>query len=563
MRRSKTLISVLSVAVLAAGCSTLPRDTDPQVLRSFEASQPIESVAGPEPGQDPDILLRGFFTAGARPTQQYQSARAYLTDEASSTWDPSTEIRILDRIDLNTVSGSTSDTRTIAIRGTQVGTLGSGGVYTPGNTEYVAQIEMRRVGGEWRIDELPQGVVMERNELRNHYSPYNLYFFDPTGQVLVGDRRWIYNGVPAVDSVLMALLAGGPSSRISPGVVNQLEVGATFVGADDGVYRFTGLSNLGDDQKLRFAAQVVWTLANADVTGPYVIEADGQPLVADFPSLTLDDVADYNPQALSTSVSTLFALQNGSISRLSSGSVSSLNGWLTGGNIESAAISTSANVVAAVRRGAPATLMVGQLEGTGTDVLTAESITRPTFEYQAGALWAVLDGQTLVRVARSTTTGELVRNEVEIALPEGMTGNISEFQLSHTGVRAAMIIDGRVFIGVVSRPGPGERRVTNVTELAPTLAESALSVAWRPDGSLLVGTSKPEQPVWRVELDGSATTALPSGNLSAPVVAVASSSTTMYATDAHALLQLPTSDNTIWREVPGLLGTRAAPIVAY
>lgn len=66
-----------------------------------------------------------------------------------------------------------------------------------------------------------------------------------------------------------------------------------------------------------------------------------------------------------------------------------------------------------------------------------------------------------------------------------------------------------------------------------------------------------------MEPDGSATSALPSGNLTAPVVSVASSASTVYATDAHALLHLPASDTTIWREVPGLLGVRAAAVVAY
>ena len=195
--------------------------------------------------------------------------------------------------------------------------------------------------------------------------------------------------------------------------------------------------------------------------------------------------------------------------------------------------------------------------------MSGESITRPTFEYSANGLWAVIDGDTPVRIARSSTTGELVRTEAEIALPREITGPISEFQLSRTGVRAAMIIDGRVYVGVVTRPGPGERRITNITEVAPSLGETALSINWRPDGILLVGTSIPETPLWRVEQDGSAIAAMPSGNLNAPVVAVASSATTLYVTDAHAMLQLPTADNDIWREVPGLLGTRAAPIVAY
>ena len=57
---------------------------------------------------------------------------------------------------------------------------------------------------------------------------------------------------------------------------------------------------------------------------------------------------------------------------------------------------------------------------------------------------------------------------------------------------------------------------------------------------------------------------LPSGNITAPVVSVAATQTTIFATDAHATLQVSSEDSTsaFWREVPGLQGMRSAPIVA-
>ena len=90
-----------------------------------------------------------------------------------------------------------------------------------------------------------------------------------------------------------------------------------------------------------------------------------------------------------------------------------------------------------------------------------------------------------------------------------------------------------------------------------------ISADWRPDGSLLVGTTS-TTPVMRVEQDGSSMTAMSAGNISAPVVAVAASPSTLYVTDANALLQVPASgaDNPIWREVPGLEGVRALPITS-
>ena len=145
------------------------------------------------------------------------------------------------------------------------------------------------------------------------------------------------------------------------------------------------------------------------------------------------------------------------------------------------------------------------------------------------------------------------------------TGAISVLRLSHSGVRVAMIIDGRVYLGTVSRPAPGERKITNLVQIAPSIGNTALTLDWQHDGSLLVGTSSPDTPVRRVELDGSEVTPLSAGNITAPVVAVASSTNNIYVTDSRAVLQLPSNgpSSTFWREVPALQGTRAAPVVAH
>lgn len=121
-----------------------------------------------------------------------------------------------------------------------------------------------------------------------------------------------------------------------------------------------------------------------------------------------------------------------------------------------------------------------------------------------------------------------------------------------------------MYTGVVQHTTTGERKIVNVHEMATEIGGTALSLDWQPDGSLLVGTSAADTPVWRVEQDGSAVSSLPSGNVTAPVVAVAASGSTLYITDAHATLQLPASgsETSFWREVPGLQGQRSVPAVA-
>lgn len=55
---------------------------------------------------------------------------------------------------------------------------------------------------------------------------------------------------------------------------------------------------------------------------------------------------------------------------------------------------------------------------------------------------------------------------------------------------------------------------------------------------------------------------LPSGNIVAPVVAVAANTNTLFITDARAALHLSQAGSeNYWREIPGLEGGRSITVV--
>ncbi|MGP6175187.1 MtrAB system accessory lipoprotein LpqB [Corynebacterium sp. A21] len=560
-----TLLAVLSTAVLTVGCTSLPSDTEPQALRSFAPVDEGGSDIEPQPGAEPDLLLRDFYTASARPAMDYEAARSFLTEDANQLWKPRASTLIVDRVDLITQAGSTAAQRTFAVRGNVIGQLAEGGSYQVENGVYEAHIEMEQVAGEWRISSLPEGVVLERTELRNQYQPQDLYYFDPDGRVLVADRRWVFAGHESLDTALISLMMEGPSANIAPAVSFGLPTSATFNGVQDGVYQFSGLAELDSSERLNFATQLVWTLAMANIPGPYAVEVDGLPISEEFPQLSTDDFAEFNPRSEVGAIAPLYALNQGSLLRVTSNQTSPVEGELGElRDIESADITSERTAAIVRRQGEDSVLALGGVDAQLQEVLRGNTITRPTFEHDHAAVWVVVNGDRVIRVVRSSTTGEVVQTEVNTAALGSIAGDISVLRLSHNGARVAMIIDGRVYTGVVNRPGTGDRRIVNVQEVAPQLAGSALALDWQPDGSILVGTSSPESPIWRVEKDGSAVSSLPSGNITAPVVSVAASPSTIYLTDSQAVLQLPVSGNesAFWREVPGLQGMRSAPVVA-
>lgn len=561
----RAVLGVILTGSLLAGCTSLPSDTEPQALRSFAPAEPVNAEIQPTSGAEPDLLLRDFFTASARPSLDHEASRAFLTEDANQVWQPQASTLIVDRIDLVTQAGATTEERTFAVRGNVIGQLASGGSYQVENGVYEAQIEMEQEDGEWRISSLPEGVVLERTELRNQYTPHNLYYFDPDGRMLIADRRWVYAGQESLDAVLISLMMEGPGANISPAVSFGLPAEATFNGIQDGVYKFSGLAGLDTSERQSFAAQLVWTLAMANIPGPYTVEVDGLPISEDFPMLSTDDFAEFNPGAETGATSPLYALNDGSLLRVSANQTEPVEGDLRDiHDIESADITANRTGAVVRRQGDVSVLSLGGVDEPLREVLRADSITRPTFEPDHAAVWMAVDGDRVIRVVRSTTTGEVVESEVSAPFLRDMEDEISVLRLSRDGARVAMIIGGRIYTGVVNRPGTGQRRIVNVQELAPQLAGSALALDWQPDGSILVGTSSPESPIWRVEKDGSAVASLPSGNITAPVVSVAASPSTLYVTDAQAVLQMPVNggDSVFWREVPGLQGMRSAPVVA-
>ncbi|MDK4293338.1 MtrAB system accessory lipoprotein LpqB [Corynebacterium accolens] len=570
--RRSTAVGAVAALCFVTGCSTLPHDTSPQVVGTYhkQADGPEEVIA-PEVGADPDLTLRVFYRAAAVPTNDHDAARGFLTNNARGAWDASGDVMVVDSLDIVTApdkkQNTAADARSFNVRGTIIGRLKSGGAYVPENESYEATIDMKMVDDQWLVDSLPAGLVIERNELRNHYTPQSLYFYKQTDDVLAPDRRWLYKGSEESESTLITLLMEGPSSSIAPATRRAADEKVTFAGYDnENGYQFEGLSDLDENDRTRFAAQLVWTLSDAGHIGPFKVKADGSNLLEGMDTVSVDDFADYNPKVNSNSLSTLYALNEGNVLEVDSGVAEPVKGSLgSSGNVQSVDVTESGMIAAVSRKpSGDFKLQMGEIGAALQDSVEGKTLARPTFEYNGQAVWTVVDGDRIVRVVRSKTTGRISESEVDARSIDDIEGEISVIRLSHSGARAAMIIDGHVYIAAVAQSSSGDKRIVNAREVGPEVSGSALSLDWNNDGSLIVGTSSGQSPVWRIEQDGSSASTMPTGNITAPVVAVATSPSKLYITDSHAMLELPATvvDEVNWREVPGLQGRRSSPIVS-
>src|SRR5699024_5320157 len=149
--------------------------------------------------------------------------------------------------------------------------------------------------------------------------------------------------------------------------------------------------------RLRFAAELGWTLSHAGIQEPYTVTADGAPLVENLETRTTDDLAEYNPRVPTHPVAPQYALHEGNIMQVSGNAAEPVSGPLgEAGNIESADI-TANGVIAAVRRdNEESQFIFGDIDGELEEGLSAETISRPPFENAGQAAWSVVNGDEVL-----------------------------------------------------------------------------------------------------------------------------------------------------------------------
>jgi hypothetical protein len=569
------LVAMLcATGLVATGCASLPSSSSPQVIDTFAPASPDLSVPTPVPDQEPDLLVRDFIKAAAIADQRHAAARQFLTPEAAASWDDSAATTIVLRADLSAEGGRSADRAEYTLRGEKVGTLDPGGIFRDDVGRVEVTIGLSRSDGQWRIDDLPPGVVIERTEFFSTYAQRELFFLSGSGDSLVPDARWTAADRNDLGYSLVNLLATGPRPALEGAVSSRVpdSVSVRPSETEDGGDRpgttidFTGLPVLSSHATTQFAAQVVWTLARADVPAPYRLERDGAPLdERQADGWTTEDVREFDPYPAVDPMGYALTAADGLV-RLDAGGARPADGpWSEVRGGRSAAMSYDGRTVAVVAGEAgsgPRRLLVGALDAQPGEALSARTMIGPTFHPVGGRAWVMVDGTRLVRVGVGGDRPSI--QEMESGPIRELGSTVMDLRIDQSGARLALVVDGKVFIGSLSertaQPLPGTFR-----QIGRTLGETATSVAWRDRSTVVVGRDATEAPVVTISVDGAITEPLSQRNISGPVSEVAAAGREVYAVDQRSLLRLDTGAETgdrYWREINGLAAIRADPVVA-
>ena len=232
--RRAALLAALGGAGAMGACARLPRDGE--VRQSdvvvAEGDSLVQSAAGPEVGASPKEIVEGFLRAcAAGYSDGFATARSFLTKAAADSWRPQEIVMVYTGSESPVVEQAGEGA--VDLRTRLIGSLDGAGILTPRDDEdhAVSYSLTADSTGQWRIAELPDGILLPEPVFGQEFSAYLLHFLSLDRERAVPELRWaaLRTAAPA----LMRLLLGGPSDWLAPGADTLVPPGLRLLGGLD------------------------------------------------------------------------------------------------------------------------------------------------------------------------------------------------------------------------------------------------------------------------------------------------------------------------------------------
>ena len=567
-RRRGAVLGVLIVALVAlTGCVAIPDSSSPQPVEEFSRTVPTNLVPSPGRGDDPETLVRNFVKAMADPADAHRAARRFLTPGGSERWDDQGPKTVLN--DLNVVIDERNESAVrLRMVGQQVGVLSPIGQLTPSEGEMVIPLLLTRSGGTWRIEgDVPAGTITDTAQFDSTFRLAELYYPDRTATRLAGDPRWLFGAAIDPTELVRRLLAG-PSPDLNGAVETATGRDVELRGpvVHDGDTITVNLDGLGDaDTRSRtvLAAQVIWTLDRAGVRGTYLINADGGALIPErADGWRTADVMAFDPEPETGDVP-LHVVRD-ALLRVTATGTAPVGGPLgTANDLVAAAISANqARVAAVAARAGRQVLLQGLYGGGVSEVTSGEEISSPSFGATTDTGFALVDGRPIQWTAAAEGPGARVVPLDVSQVAEVDDGPITSFKVSPDGVRAALVVGGRVLLAALATNDRGVPALTGAYVAAYGIDAPVVSIAWGGVTTIYLARAGIDAPVMRIPVSGQPAAELVSGNLKPPVRTVAATRSKVYAADSRTVMELgtaPGSPDQYWTEA-GDVGDGAVPV---
>jgi hypothetical protein len=522
-------VFALAAAIALAGCSGVPTRSKPQVIGPIASSVAPSAapVVSPAPGLDPRAIVQGFLAANVSEDARHSGARNFLTVDAAKKWSDTAASSIVTNLSTHVAD---DQTHTVSVTAKKVGTLDVvKGIYTPvitGDTQTNPTFGLIQVNGQWRINQLGNGLIIDQTQFQNSFKPRPIYFFDQTQQLLVADLRYSTLTDQSLCSWLLEQLGAGPRPELQPASTSDVPDQTAHASVVYDITKITidlpGSSQLDAKTKTRLAAQLANTF-HLDLLAPPIELMDGAKPVS-IPQVGspfgLASVPAYTTTPVPPDV---YYVRDGDVIRSGGSKVAGEAG--SSGQLVSIAVAqrdgSSGMPLLAATRGKPdaGELVVGPLGGPLVKVdVPAGPLSRPAWTPGLKEVW-VGDGTKLMRVVLNQPV-----KAVGLATASGSpAGQIRSVAISPDGVRIALIIkaadeSSQLWIGTIVRSTGDAVTIESLAPITP-IGRKLSDVAWNDASTLYtIGVDAVGTPsIWSVQIDGSLLTSRSTAGLpSAP-----------------------------------------------
>ncbi|MET1060949.1 MAG: LpqB family beta-propeller domain-containing protein [Nocardioides sp.] len=444
----KRIVLAVLLAALATGCVRLPDEGPVEVSADQQDSVLDDGFPYvpplPQPGESATEIVRHFLDAMTANPIQTSVAKQFLSSSARSAWNP--EQRMVTYSDVTTPTGNTDvdvtliDANTLDSRGVWGGPLR--------RDESTVTFPMTVENDEWRISKAPNAMIVSDSWFASRYRQVSLYFFDPTGQILVPEPVFVPSGRQFATSLMRGLLRG-PGARLGgvsrTFIPKGLTLDLSVPVSSDGLAEVTlqgDVTGLDPETIELMTVQIAWTLRQDPSVERVRVNLGDTPITiaGEGPDFDVEIGQAYDPSGV-YSVQDLFGLRNRRLVTSVNGREERVRGPF--GQRDYALRDFSVNLpgteVAGVTRDGSTLLLapVDPAQGRGVRqvVSGATDLLHPAWDH-TDRLW-VLD-----RTAAGAQVSYIVGNRrVPIRVP-GITGEpVIDFLVSRDGSRIAAAID--------------------------------------------------------------------------------------------------------------------------
>lgn len=378
MKRRIRLLGGFVGMVLMAGCVQMPAQGPVVEVEGESTSQDAPRAAydpkPPQPGESATEIVSNFLEAMTAIPITTSVAQQFLTAEAQRQWEPDRSIITYD--DFSSPTGQFE----VAVEMSDLEEYDERGAWQRSRSDRTIRFGMATEDGEWRINELPDALVVPTAWFADWYRRVSLYYFDPTAQVLVPEPAFVPDGEQSATALVRGLLtspSGGP-------LVSQTALPAGFRAppvpvAPSGVAEVSLVGDAGlvdDVARQRILTQLVWTMRQDErIRAVQLSIGDADAEAEDPAQVTLDVGQAYDPSGAQASTD-LFGLVDGLLVRGPGGSLLATAGPLGTERlgVRSIAVNLEGSTVAGIS-GDGTSLMMAPVDAAGrADVVLSGAV---------------------------------------------------------------------------------------------------------------------------------------------------------------------------------------------